>query len=267
MDPGARKPLLDCFLRGDVPREVRLLAARGAVAPGASEQLALLVLLTRDGDEEVSSVARATIDALPAEPLSRFLSRGDVGDDVRAFFAQRGIVPVGPAPAGDAPLVDVADEAREDIGEIVADEEAAGASGGTKPRSLSSLSVMQRIKLAMNGTREQRNVLIRDANRVVAAAVLSSPKLSDTEIESFARMTNVSEDVLRTIATSRGWTKHYGVLSGIVKNPKTPPAVSLSLVPRLSERDIKFLSTDRNVPEGIRLVARKLMAANESRRK
>ena len=57
----------------------------------------------------------------------------------------------------------------------------------------------------MKGTREMRAVLIRDPNKMIAAAVLSSPKLTDQEVESFARMANVSEDVLRIIgATARG---------------------------------------------------------------
>jgi hypothetical protein len=119
----------------------------------------------------------------------------------------------------------------------------------------------------LKGTREQRAVLIRDPNRVVAAAVLSSPKLSDTEVEAFARMANVSEDVLRTIGTTRAWTRSYGVVSGLVRNPKTPPAISLPLLTRMNDRDIRMLSTDRNVPEALRLSARRMMAVSESRKK
>ena len=40
-------PLLDFFKRGEVARDVRLLAAQGALAPRAHEQLAILVLLAR----------------------------------------------------------------------------------------------------------------------------------------------------------------------------------------------------------------------------
>jgi len=39
------------------------------------------------------------------------------------------------------------------------------------------------------------------------------------------------------------------------------------MVSRLTERDIRMLSIDRNVPEGLRVVARKIVVANESRRK
>jgi len=269
MDTGPRTPLLDCFQRGEVPREVKLLAARGAVAPRAHEQLALLALLTYDNDTEVAATAARTIDALPREALARFLGRSDVNPDLREFFAGRGVAPDGGGGGSDEPLVHAADGEADVTGELVADEDAGAdtPAGAARRQPLSSLSVMQRIKLAMNGTREQRAVLIRDSNRIVAAAVLSSPKLSETEVEVFARMTNVSDEVLRVIATSRGWTKSYGVLSAIVRNPKTPPAVSLGMVSRLTERDIRMLSIDRNVPEGLRVVARKIVVANESRRK
>ena len=102
---------------------------------------------------------------------------------------------------------------------------------------------------------------------LVATSVLSSPKLTESEVESFARMGNVSDDVLRIIGSNRGWTKNYGVASALARNPKTPPTVSMPLVARLTERDLKHLSIDRNVNEGLRIAARKLLASNDSRRR
>jgi hypothetical protein len=124
---------------------------------------------------------------------------------------------------------------------------------------LSGLPIVERMKLAMKGTRAQRAQLIRDSNKLVAAAVLSSPKLTETEVEAFAKMANVSEDVLRGIATNRGWMKNYGVIAGLTRNPKTPPGISMQLIQRLNEKDLKMLTTDRNVPEAVRLSARKFL--------
>jgi hypothetical protein len=155
------------------------------------------------------------------------------------------------------------------------DEPLIDASGADEPASeedgkervpISSLAVPARLKLAMKGTREQRAVLIRDPNRIIASAVLSSPKLSDTEVETFARMSNVSEDVLRVIGSNRGWMRKQAVAAALVKNPKTPPAISLSLLPRMSDREIKGLSVNRNVPEALRLAARKVIAAQQARK-
>ena len=78
MDPGLHSPLVACFVRGEAPRDVRLLAARGAVAPRAHEQVALLLVLTDDPDPEVAGLARLTIDMLPRDPLLAFLARPDV---------------------------------------------------------------------------------------------------------------------------------------------------------------------------------------------
>lgn len=280
MDLSYRTPLLDCFRRGEVPRDIRLLAARGALAPRAQEQLALLVWLVTDVDPQIAAVAAATLDALPRAALTRFLHRADVGDDVRAFFAGRGVTVEGPVvqPAVDEPpLVEFeSDEAWGDAADsfaasdVVIVDEASGAEGEEEnpaARVLSALSVPQRLKMALKGTREQRTVLIRDPNRVVAAAVLSSPKLSDTEVEAFARMTNVGEDVLRTIGMTRAWTRSYGVTAALVRNPKTPQAISLTLLSRINDRDVRMLATDRNVPEVLRLSARKMLAVAESRKR
>ena len=124
---------------------------------------------------------------------------------------------------------------------------------------LSSLSVLERMKLAMKGTREQRAVLVRDSNKLVSAAVLSSPKVNEAEIETFTKMGNVSEDVLRVIGQNRGWTKNYGVILGLCRHPKTPPAIAMSFVQRLNEKDLKALATDRNAKEGLRLLAKKML--------
>jgi hypothetical protein len=249
MDPGLRSPLVDFFRRGEVARDVRLLAAEGALAPRAHEQLALLILLSDDADPVVAATAQATLEVLPAESLSAFLARSDVPEPMRAFFAARGIQPAGVAAADAAdPLIDVAPEG-DGAAEPVPDD----------PQLLSSLSIVERMKLAMKGTRAQRAVLIRDSNKLVSSAVLSSPKLTESEVEAFAKMANVSEEVLRIIANNRAWTKNYSVLSALARNPKTPPAISMQMVSRLNDRDMKSLSIDRNVPEAVRLIARKFM--------
>jgi hypothetical protein len=249
-------PLLECFVRGDVDPEVALLAAQGALAPRADEQLAILVYLVTNDETHVATVANQTIAALPVEAIAGLLARQDTSEKVLAFFASRGIAPGAVATEDvEAPLVDTGEE----LGEGDGDAE--------KAKMLSAMTVPQRLKLAMKGTREQRAVLVRDPNRMIAAAVLSSPKLAETEVEAFARMANVSEDVLRTISMNRGWMRKLAVAAALVKNPKTPPAISLHLLPRMNQRDVKNLTTDRNVPEALRLSAKKMMQKQQERQK
>src|ERR1041384_7365889 len=93
MESGFRTPLLDFFRRGDVARDVRLLAAQGALAPRAHEQLGLLVLLTAAPDPALARAAESTLAAIPHGSLEAFLARSDVASDLKAFFAARGIHP------------------------------------------------------------------------------------------------------------------------------------------------------------------------------
>ena len=92
MDASFRTPVLDFFRRGDVAHDVRLLAAQGALAPRAHEQLGLLVLLVNDADPEIASAAERTLSLIPRGSLEAFLARSDVSTELRTFFAARGIV-------------------------------------------------------------------------------------------------------------------------------------------------------------------------------
>jgi hypothetical protein len=248
-------PLLDFFKRGEVERDVRLQAAQGTLAPRAHEQLAILVLLLEDPDREIRETADETITKIPLEVLEKFLARSDVPVDLREFFGDRGIFPAEIPPIDveyDEPLIDAASDESGDEDRLSGTQE------------LAAMTFPQRLKAAMKGTREQRAILIRDPNKLICASVLSSPKVSSPEVESFARMQNVSEDVLRIIGSNRAWLKSYGVILALTKNPKTPLALSMQLMTRLTTKDLAKLSVDRNVPEALRISSRKKVVANQS---
>jgi len=258
MDVGLRSPLLDFFKRGEVARDVRLLAARGALAPRAHEQIALLAILTEDGDPEVRGAAEATLASIPSESLALFLGKSDVAEGLRDFFRGRGVEPMPGGDAGDEPLVDtdLGGDLLPEVGEGEAEGERQSAS-----QRLGQLNVADRMKAAMKGSKEERAILIRDPNKLVSASVLSSPKLTESEVESFAKMANVSEEVLRIIGMNRAWVKNYGVVAALTRNPKTPLSVSLNFVQRLNERDLKMIALDRNLQEPLKLAVRKRLTS------
>ncbi len=252
MEAGYRTPLLDFFRRGEVARDIRLLAAQGALAPRAHEQLGLLMLLVSDQDPEIARSAEATLQAIPRDSLAAFLARPDVSEDVRSFFRARGIEPAA-LPSGDpeAPLFDTGPPVEEEPEPSTVVERA------STVQRIAGLTVAQRMALAMKGTREERSILIRDRNKIVGVAVLSSPKLTETEVAAIARMASINDELLRMIANTRAWIKSYDVVLGLVKNAKTPLAVSMNLLSRLNEKDLRMLSQDRNIPDVLRITARK----------
>ncbi|HEX5110253.1 MAG TPA: hypothetical protein VFV95_17505 [Vicinamibacterales bacterium] len=258
MEVGFSTPLLEMFQRGEVPREVRLIAAQGELALRAHERIALLVLLAGDADAEVASAADATLRALPDAEVAGWLARSDVPERIRAFFAARGVEPASGA-GEDGPSGEPGGDAEDDNGGSEGSED--GKEQQSLVQRIAAMTVAQRVVRAMKGTREERAILIRDPNKLVSIGVLSSPKLTETEVESIAKMANVSEDVLRIIGRTRAWMKTYTVAVSLAKNPKTPVATSMNILPRLMDKDLRMISIDRNVPEVLRIAARRKLLA------
>jgi hypothetical protein len=120
------------------------------------------------------------------------------------------------------------------------------------------MSVKERVMLAIKGTREARMILIRDPNRIIASAVLRNPRITDQEIESIASLKSVPEEVLRQVGQSRSWVKSYTVIHNLVRNPRTPIATSLGLLNRIQTRDLRVLSTNKNIPDVIRSTSHRM---------
>jgi len=125
---------------------------------------------------------------------------------------------------------------------------------------LARLDVSGKVKAALLGSREEREILIRESNRLVYTAVLQSPKLSIQEVEKIANMKNISDEILRMISEKRDWVSNYSIILALVRNPRTPIHSSIKFIPRLQDRDLRFLSKDKTVPEPVRKMAKKLAA-------
>jgi hypothetical protein len=131
---------------------------------------------------------------------------------------------------------------------------------------ISSMSVREKVRYALFGSREIRSVLVRDSNKEVARTVLRSPKLRENEVESIASMRNISEDILREIGNSREWTKSYLIVQNLVKNPKTPPVISQRLMFRLRAQDLMLMKADRSIPDSVRSNATRLLKQRSTTR-
>ena len=126
---------------------------------------------------------------------------------------------------------------------------------GSVLQKIAKLDIKGRIQLAMKGTKEERSILVRDGTKIVALAVLDSPKITDGEVEKFATQKNVLEAVLRTIPMKRRFAKNYAVVRNLVFNPRTPLDVSLGLMKNMLTSDLKNLAGNKEVSETIRKLA------------
>jgi hypothetical protein len=155
-----------------------------------------------------------------------------------------------------ARLAEVAEEAEPDV-----------VKRQTLLQQVSKMNVSQRVQFAMKGSGEARRALIRDSNKVVQRAVLQSPRLTDQEVEAYANMANLTDEILRLIASNRNFRKNYVVVRNLMNNPKTPLDVSLHMLPMLNPLDLKKLSINKNVPETLRTTAAKLMRTRADQKK
>jgi hypothetical protein len=126
---------------------------------------------------------------------------------------------------------------------------------GSVLQKIAKLDVKGRIQLAMKGTKEERSILVRDGTKVVALAVLDSPKITDGEVEKFANQKNVLEALLRAIPMKRRFAKNYIVVRNLVANPRTPLDVGLGLMKNLLVQDLKNLSANKEVSDTVRKLA------------
>lgn len=130
---------------------------------------------------------------------------------------------------------------------------------------LATMTVAQRVQFAIKGGSEARRTLIRDSNKIVQRAVLESPRLTDQEVEAFASMSSLTDEILRLIAKNRNFRKNYVVVRNLMSNPKTPLDVSLHMLPILNAQDLKRLTMNKNVPETLRTTAQKLQLQRQKK--
>jgi hypothetical protein len=129
---------------------------------------------------------------------------------------------------------------------------------GSALQKISKLDITGRIQLAMKGNKEERSLLIRDGTKIVALAVLESPKITDSEVEKFANQKNVLEAVLRAITMKRRFMKQYAVVRNLTFNPRIPIDVALGLVKHLLTADLKNLAGNKEVSETVRKMATRM---------
>ncbi|HEV2696538.1 MAG TPA: hypothetical protein VGU90_01005 [Terriglobales bacterium] len=180
----------------------------------------------------------------PFQPIGGIYEEMPVKEEPKAAAAAASAIP-GPAsqPAGakhavHKKLVNPQDEQR-----------------GSVLQKIARLDIKGRIQLAMKGTKEERSLLIRDGTKIVALAVLDSPKITDGEVEKFATQKNVLEAVLRAIPMKRRFAKHYAIVRNLVFNPRTPLDVSLGLMKNMLTADLRNLSGNKEVAETVRKLA------------
>lgn len=177
-------------------------------------------------------------------------------------------VPVPPPPdpsTGDAEPVDLEDTSQipieliEECTEELSEDQKQERSQNLQAR-LANMSIIDKVKLARLGNVDARSLLVRDRNKLVASAAIRNPKITDNEIEGFARARNLCDEVMRIVAHNRQWTRAYPVKIALAMNPKCPPQSAVKFLNYLTDRDLSAIMRSRDVPGVISAQARRILA-------
>ncbi len=132
---------------------------------------------------------------------------------------------------------------------------------------IAQMTITQKIRKAMLGDAAARLILVRDANRLVAAAAAKSPNMREPEAVRIAASRAVSEDVLRIISLNREFTRSYQIKLNLVSNPRTPFSFASRIVPHLRDSDLKILSKSKNITGAISQAVRQQLQRKEKKNK
>jgi hypothetical protein len=136
-----------------------------------------------------------------------------------------------------------------------------------KPLSMqiADMSKAEKIRLAAVGSKGARAILVRDNNKQVAAAAISSPQVTAQEAADAAKSKEVTEDVLRYIGNKKDWIKSGEVKHNLVFNPKTPVGISIRFLSHLRLDELRKLARSRNVSSQVRSLASQWINRKEKR--
>lgn len=151
------------------------------------------------------------------------------------------------------------------LGELKAEDDEISGDRVSMINRILRMTMKDRVKLAMKGDREARNILIRDPNRIVAQAVINNARITEQEIEKIAAMRTVPEEILRQIGINRAWARNYSIMHNLARNPRTPLGNVITILSRLQLRDLQAITKNRNVSDAVRRQAMRLSQARAGR--
>ncbi len=232
-------------------------ATLAAMAPQLSPELQEILLLRQDLIVDNPQI----LDRLEENPrLSSYTERRV--HEFREHLVR--LEPQAPPEAVEEVEEELPEATEKEVEEAIAAARDLPASGetdevtGLSEAQIRSLPVPVRMKLARGAPRSLRAILIKDKSSMVAVAVLNGNALTESEVELISSNRSVAEEVLTMIANSRQWSRKYNIVHALVRNPRTSVGLAVRLTPRLSLRDLRNLSRDRNVPEAVRNTAARL---------
>jgi hypothetical protein len=285
------------YVGADKPREQRLKAAAGEVPLEPGDLVLLVYYLCHDPDPEVKRTAMETLRGLDVAFLSRlledtqlhprildvlaklhfektelaelFANHPMLSERAAAFLAERGTFTVLAPETGELDQSDQSDQSdpttqavKAGVGELEEDSEPVDEEDEkfqSKYQQAQSMGISDKIKTALTGDKEWRNILIKDANKLVSGAVVKNPRMTEGEVLTIAKSAVQNDEIIRVICANKDWVKNPLIRKALAENNKTPLPVALRFVATLSDKDLAMMGKSKNISSVIASQARRIL--------
>ena len=122
-----------------------------------------------------------------------------------------------------------------------------------------TLTLGERKALARRPNRRLLEQVLADPHPDVIRNLLRNPKLTEADVLRLVTRRPNREDVLVEVLRSERWARRYTIKLALVRNPYTPPAISLKLLPLLLRQDLAEVAVDRSLHPSVLLASRRLV--------
>lgn len=130
---------------------------------------------------------------------------------------------------------------------------------------LPGLALGEKIGLARGASAGVISHLRHDPSPRVVAALLDNPHLTEGLLAPLLANDTAAPRALAVVAAAARWTSRYPVRLALVRNPRTPLAAAMSLLPLLKKRDLLSLTGDPRLDGALRQRARLLSGGADER--
>lgn len=198
------------------------------------------------------------LDAMKKNPSA---TQGDISRAEAALAGGRAEGETREAASPPRPLHKAAKEEDKEIKRALKEEKPLKDGEQNIYKLLQDMNTSQKIKFALTGNKSAREVLAKEANKLIAMSVLKNPRITEDEVMRLATSKSTPDDMLRCIARNREWVKGYGLKLALVANPKTPLTVSVKMLDHVYDKDLEKIAKSKNIPSVLASTARRKLEA------
>lgn len=130
----------------------------------------------------------------------------------------------------------------------------------TLSERIKEMTVLEKMKLAMMGSRDARSILFRDHHAsTLMPYLLKNQRITLEEIGRIAGDPTAAPEAIRLISHNTGWMRDNGIRGKIIRNPKTNPDLAIQMLKLLPPGEIRVIAESTTVRGALQKAARQIL--------